>query len=406
MPDTLVPVAVAEEVIFNNLIELPVQEKYTEEAEGYILQEPIMADRDFPPFPRVMMDGIAIRYENWEQGQRNFPVQTTQMAGSPPVKLDETVNCVEIMTGAVCPEGLDTVIRVEDILWKEQRDQRSAQIQNVEIKKGQNIHPQGLDRKAGDILVEIGKQIGSPEIAVAASVGKTSLKVSQMPHVSIISTGDELVEIYETPLPHQIRRSNVYALQAPLKERHCDTALYHLKDDLEGITQGIANLMKNTDILILSGGVSKGKADYVPQALEALGVEKIFHRVKQRPGKPFWFGRKGNKVVFALPGNPVSTVACFHRYVLPYIDRIIGKTERPRAYAQLMEAHTFPPDLTLFLPVQTHINANGVILAKPLAGHGSGDFANLVDCDAFLELPAERADFQVGEAYPLWKFRV
>ncbi|MEO1655264.1 MAG: molybdopterin-binding protein, partial [Bacteroidota bacterium] len=214
-----------------------------------------------------------------------------------------------------------------------------------------------------------------------------------------------LRHIHEKPLEYQIRRSNVYALQAALTGRSIPTDLFHFVDDKKTITQELEKILLDFDIIILSGGVSKGKADYVPQVLEELGVKKLFHRVKQRPGKPFWLGLKDSTMVFALPGNPVSTMACFHRYVLPYLKKMLGDTSDEALYAQLSQDHRFPPDLTLYLTVRVHSQENGVLMAQPVPGHGSGDFANLIEADGFLELPQGQDIYPGGSHYRLHLFR-
>ncbi|MEM6700132.1 MAG: molybdopterin molybdotransferase MoeA, partial [Bacteroidota bacterium] len=256
------------------------------DAIGRILREDINADRDFPPYDRVTMDGIAIAYEAFEQGKRNFLIQEVAAAGSPQKKLNTGKHCFEVMTGAILPKGTDTVIRYEDIETKD----GMAYLQIEHIRAQQNVHHQGSDRIKGTTIVKAGKRISPAEIGIAATVGKAQLEVSRLPKTIILSTGDELVEIEETPLPYQIRKSNVHRLKTTLSQFGIQVDTAHLQDDWEEILEKLGQILKNYDVILLSGGVSKGKFDFLPKALEELGVQKHFHKIQQRPGKPMWFG--------------------------------------------------------------------------------------------------------------------
>ena len=371
------------------------------ESPGRILRESIEAERDLPPFDRVMMDGIAIAYKAFKKGNRTFQIQEIQPAGAPAVTLDVPVNCVEIMTGAVLPQNADTVIRYEDLKIKNGR----AKVQVDEIIKQQNVHLQGTDQKANDRLLKPGRLISSAEVGLFASLGKSKVLVSKLPACTIISTGDELVDVQEKPLDHQIRRSNVYMIQARLEKFNIRAQQMHLRDDLDEIKSRLSGLMESEDLLIISGGVSKGKYDYLPEVLADLGVRKIFHKVRQRPGKPFWFGRhpKLNTIVFALPGNPVSSFVCHLQYVEPYVAKHLG-TKYNEVYGQLAETVRFKPDLDYFCPVKVK-SEDSRLVCYPRPGHGSGDFANLLKADGFLHLPLGRKEYQSGEKYPLLLYR-
>jgi molybdopterin molybdotransferase len=401
----MISVDEATRIILENPIELPVETCPTSQALGRTLREEIKADRDFPPFDRVMMDGIAINYEDWTKGQKKFVVTGVQTAGSPPLKIEAAGSALEIMTGAMCPAGASAIIPVEEVTFEEDaQGQRYATITSENIKLNQNLHKQGSDRKAGDILVPTNTVIDHAEIAVAVTVGKTELQVTRQPKVAIVSTGNELVDTHETPAPYQIRRSNSYALSAALANRGIEAQLWHLPDEQSLIEEKLTKIFNDFDVIITSGGVSKGKKDYVPVVMEKLKVEKLFHRVKQRPGKPMWFGKKDNKVLFGLPGNPVSTLVGFFKYVLPYLDKIEGRPTAPVKEAKLSEDFKFDKSLTYFLSVNV-VNQKGELLANPVPGHGSGDFANLLECNAFLELAEDQQNFLAGGVYPLIPFR-
>ncbi len=375
-------------------------------AKGKILGEDLHADRDFPPFDRVAMDGIALRFQDIQNDNFKVKIVGTQAAGQPQTEVLNPENvCFEVMTGAVLPKGFDTVVRYEDLKVSDdgaEIDENAAK--NIIL--GQNIHKKASDRRAGDVLILRGCKIGGAEIATAATIGLTHLKIVQPLEVAIVSTGDELVDIGETPLPHQIRRSNVYAVAALLgTSLRMKPKIFHFTDDKELITKGLGDIFRQFDVVVLSGAVSAGKFDFVPEVLEKLGVKKLFHQVAQRPGKPFWFGRLGEKAVFALPGNPVSTFLCACRYVVPFLSKKMGvKTATMCSHAQLAQDFTFKPPLTYFLQVKIE-NKNGLLLAHPLEGGGSGDLANLNDSDGFLELPDSSELFKKGETYRFWSFR-
>lgn len=374
-----------------------------DQAYARILAEHLYSDRPLPPYNRVTMDGIAINYEAYANGQRQFPITGTAAAGAARMSLKAPNTCLEAMTGGVLPEGADTVIRYEDLRIKEGQ----ATILLEDLKPGKNVHKIGEDRQKGDLLVPIGKKIGAAELGVLATIGKAEVLVQRHPRVMIASTGDELVPVHETPLPHQVRRSNVYSVQSALQSLQLSADTLHLDDQYDLILKKMRQVVADYDLIILSGGVSKGKFDFLPQVLEELQVKKLFHRVAQRPGKPFWFGRQPEEdtVVFALPGNPVSSFVGTHRYILPWLEACMQQQKLTPEYAVLAADFHFKPALTYFLQVRLTMNEQAQILATPLTGNGSGDLANLADADALLELPAGRADFKAGEVYPLIRFR-
>lgn len=390
--------------ILQNTLQLGTEIVSLESSLGRVLREEISADRDFPPFDRVTMDGIAISYETFGKGQRVFKIEGRHMAGAPNISLQSTVNCLEVMTGAILPKGTDAVIRYEDVEIEE--DQATIQIE--EINHRQNIHRKGTDRKVHDTLITSGTLITPSEIGVMATVGKAEVAVSCIPKIAIISTGDELINVDQKPAAHQIRKSNVYSLQSALTNYCCRAGMFHIADNREETIKQIGVISEEYDVLMLSGGVSKGKADYVPEALEELGFEKLLHRIKQRPGKPFWFGsgKDSNKVVFAFPGNPVSTFLCYQKYFRPWMEKSLGLPAQKPVFACLAANFYFKPDLTYFLQVETSFDSTtGQLMAKPIEGHGSGDLANLLYTDAFLELPDDRSEFKVGEVFPTTSFK-
>lgn len=372
-----------------------------EQALGRVLASDLKADRDLPPFNRATMDGIAINHQAIEEGINTFHIKATQAAGDEPLGIEDRGLCIEIMTGAALHPSVDTVIPYESVEIRN----RLAAITVDTIKKGQNVHLKGRDKQEGEIVAIAGQKVTPAIISVAASVGAAHLQVKKLPRVVIISSGDELVDVADTPTAYQIRRSNNYTVKAVLANHAIQADILHIPDDPEITRQQLAHSLENYDVILLSGGVSMGKFDYVPKALDELRVGKLFHKVSQRPGKPFWFGRHQSGVlVFAFPGNPVATFMCLHRYFLLWLNATLGLPPTPPIYAALGREFNFTPQLQYFLQVKLNFNQNAQLIATPVEGNGSGDFANLADTDAFIELPLEKNEFKKGEIFRVWRF--
>ena len=368
---------------------------------GHYLAEDLIADRDFPPFDRVTMDGIAINYAAFAGGRREFPIQEIAPAGTPRKMMRNHGDCIEVMTGAIMPENTDTVIRYEDL----EISDGTARVLLDSLSPRQNIHFQGVDLPRGTVIVSRGTRLSSAEINIAASVGKPMLRVRKLPVAAIISTGDELVDVDDRPALHQIRRSNVYGIQSTLKSWGMQADLHHLPDDRSAMEKAIANLLQSYDVLIFTGGVSKGKFDYLPEVLQTLKIQRHFHKIQQRPGKPFWFGSSPEgKKIFALPGNPVSSFVCVYIYFRFWLDKSLNLT-RPPLYVSLKSDTQFAPDLVYFLEARLESCPDGTLLADPVKGNGSGDFANLVKTDGFLILPQGKSEFKRGEKYLFVPYR-
>ncbi|MFD0793714.1 molybdopterin molybdotransferase MoeA [Mucilaginibacter litoreus] len=399
----MISVEEAEKIILAQEQEYGTEVVPFEHALGRVLAENIVADRDLPPYNRATMDGIAITYQAFVQQINTFTVRSTQAAGESPVNIININECVEIMTGAALSASVDTVIRYEDIEIK--GGLVFVLIDPANIKQGQNIHQKGKDKKQGDIAAKAGLRITPAIISLAASVGKTRLKVKKLPKIIVISSGDELVDVVAEPLTYQIRRSNNYMVKAALSQHGIIADLLHIPDDPLIIAVKLKDCLQKYDVILLSGGISMGKFDYIPAALENSGAAKLFHKVTQRPGKPFWFGKHPvGTLVFAFPGNPVATFMCLHRYFLPWLNRSLNLPQPPTIYARLATDFTFTPPLQYFLQVKLNFTHEAVLTATPVEGNGSGDFANLVDTDAFIELPANRTNFKAGEVFKVWKF--
>ncbi len=391
--------AEAKQRILSAVDDLPSESVPLEMANGRTLRQTVLAERDQPPFDRVTMDGIALSYDHYETLVRSFPIQGTQMAGDPPLTL-ENGKCIEIMTGAVLPEGSDLIIPVEQVTVAN----AAAHVQaNYQVERRQFVHARGSDHRQGAELLEVGTRIRPAHVAILASAGLDTVEVASRPLVTIVSTGNELVPAGQPIEAQQIRLSNGPALMAMLLEHGYYRCRHeHLPDDKETLKARIGQHLDESDVLVLSGGVSKGKADYVPEVLAELGVTVEFHRIRQRPGKPMWFGTGSRgQAVFALPGNPVSTLVCCRQYVIPALEKMSGASPSPQAFANLTEDVSFAPQLTCFLPVRIVTSAAGQSLAMPAPTNTSGDFAALGRTDGYVELALEQDLFPTGTTVPL-----
>ena len=383
---TLITPRLAEEAIYSRLTCLPIESLPLTQCVGATLRENIYAERDQPPFDRVAMDGMAVDSEALRRGLKRFRVQGVQAAGAPPVRLGEGDVAIEVMTGAILPPGSDCVIPVEQLEVVEGYASVSAAVVNSPY---QNVHRRGSDSRQGALLLEAGTLLRAPEIAVAASAGMARVRVSSQPAVMIISTGDELIEPGDPIADYQVRRSNAYAVAATLRTRGFGrVGDDHVPDDEALMRERLALHLTTHEVVILSGGVSMGKFDLVPKVLQQLGVQEVFHRIAQRPGKPMWFGiGPHGQAVFGLPGNPVSTLVCLIRYVIPAIAEAMGTKRALPERLALAAPVTFQQALTYFLPVAIDHDDWGRPWANPRRPNGSGDFLSLTGTDGFVELP-------------------
>jgi molybdopterin molybdotransferase len=332
---------------------------------GMNIAEKIVADRDFPPFDRVMMDGIAVK----DITAPTWKIEGILFAGEPVKAIKKIDGALEIMTGATAPRGTEAIIKIEDLSIEKKI---ATYIGKTPLEKGQNIHLQGADAPAGSVLVKKRTKIGPVEIAIAATVGKAHIEVESKPHVHIFSTGDEIVGLHETPADHQIRSSNVMMLKSVLLSKGFKANSSHLADSAEKIKSSIDKALDSNDIILLSGGVSAGKKDLIPGVLAEAGFETVFHKISQKPGRPLLVAtRPDGKVVFAFPGNPISTLTCFWVYFLPWVSG-----EWPEY--QVKEIKFLPKpssELDQWIPVE-----NGEVLAH----NGSGDLINWSRADGLV----------------------
>ena len=369
---------------------------------GRKLAEDILADRAMPPFNRVTMDGIAINYCDIENGICTWKVVKTQFAGENASSIYTEGTCVEIMTGAVLPLGCDTIISYED-LELDANDSSNKHFKLIAsiIKKGQNIHTKGSDKAAGDLVLKANQIIAPADIAMLATVGKHSILVYKKISVAIIATGDELTGIDTLPNDYQIRASNHNMIAGALNELGVESVKYLMMDDLIKLQDLLEKSLEKFDVIVLTGAVSKGKADFLPSILNKLNVNQLFHGVAQRPAKPFWFGRTAQCIVFAMPGNPVSAAVCTYVYLLPFI-KLKMSLNQINYKVNVSEETYFKSSLTYFMQAKVHQTIEGQLVAKPYPGNGSGDLTNLCEINAFVELPQEDEKFTTNKLYDVY----
>lgn len=381
----------------------PAEELPLSACAGRTLRQEIRAERDAPPFDRVAMDGIAITSAAVTSGRREFRIAGTQGAGAAPLRLPDPASCIEVMTGASLPAGCDAVVPVERI---EVREGVAALAAGYAVSTWQNVHRRGTDARAGDEMLRAGAVLRGPEIAIAASAGLTRLQIDRRPRIAVISTGDELVAPGLPILDHQLRRSNPQGLAAALAlAGFTPVTDLHLPDRRDELLAELGATLERHEVLVLSGGVSAGRYDYVPGVLAELSVECVFHKIAQRPGGPMWFGvGPGGQAVFALPGNPVSVLVCLGRYVVPALRAATGAAAPVPRPVRLAAPFELRPPLAFFLPVTLEYDRDGHALGRPRPTRGSGDFVSLGGTDGFVELPPGPAVHPAGLEVPFFEW--
>jgi molybdopterin molybdotransferase len=324
--DKLIEYSEAERLVLRSTPRLPVEEVPLGEALGLALARDLEATTDSPPFDNSAVDGFAIRSADAEVG-RVFPVVDEAPAGRPAEKTVGEGEAIKIFTGGVIPDGADAVVMVENTSgWGE----------SFELKKvpspGNNVRRAGEDTRRGEVILRGGTEVGSPEIALAATQGYGALPVYRRPRVVVLSTGTELVEPGTRGLsPGEIFDSNSYAIVAAAREAGAEARrLYAASDEAEALRSAIEEALETADVVVTSGGVSVGEKDLVKSTMLDLGVEQVFWGVKFKPGKPLFYGTRGETCLFGLPGNPVSAMVCFDLFVRPALMAMMGREDRRR----------------------------------------------------------------------------
>lgn len=367
-----------------------------EDCQARILAEDIAADRDYPPFNRSVRDGFAVRSEDMPGRVR---VIGEARAGNLFEGSVQAGEAVEIMTGAPVPEGADAVVMVEHCVRRGNghiETDRSAA-------KDSNIAQRGCEACAGTVVLKRGARIDYSYVAWLATTGHAGVNVYARPRVAIIATGDEIVEVADTPAPYQIRNSNAYSLAAQVRRAGGVPVMLPVAKDSKEATAQLIRQGLNADLLLLSGGVSAGKYDVVEAALADCGARFFFERVAIQPGQPLVFGafsgddRRG-KFFFGLPGNPASTMITFELFGRAALDLLAGRNEAPLplTLARLSRPFRHRPGTTRFLPAQVSCTE-----VTPVDWQGSGDVPSICRANAFLVADANQADYAAGDLIPV-----
>ncbi len=356
------------------------------EANGRVLAVDLAADRDYPPTARSVRDGFAVR--SADLPGRLKVIGEVQAGGT----FTGTVGAgeaVEIMTGAPMPYGADQVVMVEHV----GRDGDFVQVRDLPS-AGANFNPQGVEASAGGRVLETGQRLGYAQIGQLATIGVTRVPVFKRPRVAIVATGDEVIPVDERPAPNQVRNSNAYSVAAQVLRAGGEPVILPIARDQVDSTRELLSEGLETDLLLISGGVSAGKYDLVETVLAEFAAHFYFTRVKVQPGQPLVFGTCRERFFFGLPGNPSSTMVTFELFVRSAIELLSGvrRPLLPLPYARLRSALNQKPGLTRVLPA--YLDDEGV---TPIAWKGSGDVPSLAKANCFTVSDPERDGYEAGD---------
>jgi len=401
----MIPVEKALEIVLSRAEPLPAEEIEFTDAPGRLLREDVTADSDLPPFRRSAVDGFAVRASDTASVPAKLRLVGSVPAGTSPDFRVGPGEAASIMTGAPVPDGADAVEMVEQT-----RESPDGVVLLQSVATGENVSPQGSEVHRGEVVLRSGTRLDPAAVAVAATVGKTRLSVGKRPAVSVSATGDELVDPRETPGPGQIRNSNGFSLVAQLRSIGIDARFLGVAQDSETSLRGFIERGLESDVLLLSGGVSMGRYDLVEKVLQALGVEILVDAVALKPGKPLVFGvTDSGKLVFGLPGNPVSTMVTFELFVRTAISRLEGARDpmRENLQARLLGGLSSRGPRRAYLPGWLRAGEEGELVATPIPSKGSADVVAFSKANALLIVPAERDSLEAGETvsvHPLDSF--
>jgi molybdopterin molybdotransferase len=362
---------------------------------GRVAAEDVRSTRAVPAAANSAMDGYAVRHADLAALPARLRIVAVEPAGTVVDRAVEPGTAIKLFTGSVVPAGADTVVKVEDT-------QASGDVVVVRAApaRGANVRAAGEDIAAGSTVVARGTPLGAADVGVLASVGCATVLVHRRPTVAIVSTGSELVEVDEVPGPGQVVNSNAYTLAAAASAAGATATVLPIVRDREADIQASLLEASRADVVLTSGGVSVGDLDFVKDALDALGVERLFWQVAQKPGKPLAFGRLGDRLVFGLPGNPVSALVCFHLYVRPALRRLQGhrRLHAPLVEASLARSVRKAKALTEFVRVQLAWTDDGWV-ATPLPSQSSGVLTALASGAALLVGPPPLEELPAGGRY-------
>jgi molybdopterin molybdotransferase len=395
----MLSVAEAQALVLQHASPLPpVPAPLSPAALGLVLAEEVVSDLDMPPYDKSLMDGFALRAGDLPDGRGILTVIEEIHAGQTPRKAVGPGQAARIMTGAPLPAGADAVVMVER---SRMLDSERVQLDDRAVRPGQNVLPRAKEMRRGETVLAPGAVLRPQEFGLLATVGRTSVRVHPAPRVAILSTGDEVVEPGQVPGPGQIRNSNGPMLTALVSRAGgLPNYLGIAGDRLESLRPLVAEGLR-ASVLILSGGVSAGQRDLVPGVLQEQEVQPHFHKVEMKPGKPVFFGSRGQTLVFGLPGNPVSTLVCFELLVRPALRRLLGHADPgPRVRtAVLARDFAYNTDRPTYHPARLEETSSGWAV-QPVAWFGSPDLRALVQANALVLLPPGNQRHPAGQPFP------
>lgn len=389
MPLEFISVTEARELIRKHVIPLIPAKVALIDAVGLVLSEDIYSKTDVPPFNQSSMDGYAVNFDSWIHLGK-LKIEGEVPAGTSENKSLEVQNAVRIFTGAPVPDGADTVVMQEKVTLSA----GSLIIEDENLVKGMNFRVKGSEITAGALALEKDTVMSPAAIGYLAGVGIKDINVYPAPSVSIILTGDELQNPGETLEHGQVYESNSFALNAALKQTGISKIqFFRSQDNLETLTGIIAEALYKSDVVLLTGGVSVGDYDFVVRAATANGIEQVFHKIRQKPGKPLYFGKKGRQIIFGLPGNPASVLNCFYEYVLPALGQMSGRKTLLKSLNVLLKtALKKPAGLTQFL--KGYYDGNSVIDLKAPESFRLSSFAK---ANCIIKMEEGKTEFAENE---------
>lgn len=380
----MISVAEAKKIILENTNALPPVKCLLQEAAGKILAEDIFSAVDIPAFPQSAMDGYAFAFNEWSQ-QQELIIKGEIAAGDNASAALQSGTAIRIFTGAPVPDGADTVVMQEKVIVKDGK----LMIEEETLEQGRNVRPKGSEIKIGELAVAKDSILSPAAIGFLAGIGVTEVMTIPNPVVTIIITGKELQQPGNALSPGQVYESNSFSLTAVLKQHHLnEVKIFRADDDLEILTGILNEALEKSDLVLLTGGISVGDYDFVLQATENCGVTKLFHRIKQRPGKPLFFGKKENKLVFGLPGNPSSVLTCFYEYVLTALS-VMTKRKISLSSVQAPLASSFDKKILLTQFLKGYYNGENVIILDAQESYRMSSFAK-ANCFVVLEEPMKK----------------
>jgi len=386
----MISISEAQDLIVKHATSLSAESVHLDKAYNRVLAEDISADRNYPPFNRAAMDGFAFKSDDILQKKIiGFKIVGELFAGYDFKGNVNSGECIRIMTGSSVPSGLDCIVQVE---LAEEKDS-VVKFKSYDVRAWQHISREGEDCKTSDIILNRGILLSPTEIAILAVLGKKEVLVTKSPRVAILSTGDELVPVGEPISPFQIRDSNAYALLAFFQQMGIEVSKREIvKDDPTTLRESLQQVI-DFDIVILSGGVSMGAADYVPAALLSLGINKVFHKIKLKPGKPLWFGKSDTGTAFfGLPGNPLSCQVCFKLFIETYIKASQGIKIVSHCKMPLLSSKKKKVQLDEYFPVK--LTSEGLEI---ISFNGSGDVTSTASSTGIALHAFDSEDLKQGD---------